>query len=68
MPTAAGVPEPGPADSASWKTLSHPVKSKPATARRRARPRPAAAESDDDAKEKVPAAAPEARKADPFAD
>ena len=68
LPASAGAPERGPADSASWKTLSHPVKSKPATARRRARPRPTAADSDDDAKEKVPAAAPEPRKVDPFAD
>src|SRR5204862_3362157 len=68
VPAVTGAADRAPAESASWKTLSHPVKSKPATARRRARARPAAADSDDDAKEKVPAAAPEPRKVDPFAD
>jgi len=68
-PAATGASDRGsPAEPGSWKTLSHPVKSKTSSAHRRARPRPAAASGDDDAKEKVPATAPEPHKDDPFAD
>jgi serine/threonine protein kinase len=54
-------------DSASWKALSRPSKSKPAAARRHNRARPAAEAADGEEKEKA-AAPSESQKADPFAD
>jgi hypothetical protein len=65
-PVTAEAPPAGSApDTATWKALSRGAKQKSTGAHRRARPR-AADGAGDDAKEK--AAAPEARKADPFAD
>ena len=63
--TQVSVPGPAP-DSASWKALSRPAKSKSSSGHKRVRSRPPAEAADGD--DKTAPAASESQKADPFAD
>jgi hypothetical protein len=67
LATQATVPGPAP-DSATWKALSRPTKSKSSSGHKRVRARAAAESADGDAKEKAAPALTDAQKADPFAD